>query len=73
MATEVSTLPLHPEARVICPNCDGRGKVVAEVLSRMYPCGYTTAVIRCAECQGMGLVPAKRTPDKKSVAAGDAS
>lgn len=74
------TLPVLSEREVrnilatkkLCPQCQGVCRVVVNVATRIYRCGYYTAAVRCPLCGGTGLVSTITVNDRLSAAAGDA-
>jgi hypothetical protein len=58
----------------VCGNCEGRGKVIAEIPTRFaiknYANGYATYLIRCAFCGGSGTIEPNPVSDGKLAAAG---
>jgi RecJ-like exonuclease len=60
--------------RKVCGNCEGRGKVIAQIPTRFaiknYANGYATYLIRCAFCNGTGSVEPKPVDGKMAASGG---
>jgi hypothetical protein len=73
------TLPVFSDTEVrniratkkVCSQCKGVRRVVINVPTNMYRCGYYTAAVLCTLCGGTGLTDHITVADQKTAAAGE--